>query len=46
MMIGVDDCAADSCSNGGHCVDGHMAYTCDCSGTGYTGDTCDIGMEM
>jgi hypothetical protein len=36
----IDDCTADACANGGVCIDGVDGYSCDCSGTGYTGGSC------
>ena len=39
----VDDCTSSSCDNGGDCQDQHLGFTCDCEGTGYTGDRCQTG---
>ncbi|KAJ8679887.1 hypothetical protein QAD02_015674 [Eretmocerus hayati] len=41
----IDDCVPKKegvppCKNGGRCHDGINSFTCDCSGTGYTGDDC------
>ncbi|XP_064617081.1 protein crumbs-like isoform X2 [Liolophura sinensis] len=38
----IDECALVNgpCFNGGVCVDGVNQYTCNCSGTGYEGETC------
>ncbi|XP_078674033.1 neurexin-1-like isoform X2 [Branchiostoma floridae x Branchiostoma belcheri] len=34
-------CADSSpCKNGGKCIDGNSKLSCDCTGTGYEGDTC------
>ena len=40
---GIDDCTPGSCANDGHCEDGHQSFTCNCEGTGFTGETCEIG---
>merc|ERR1711924_307858 len=34
-------CLPEPCSNGGVCSHIPWGFTCDCSGTGYGGDTCD-----
>jgi hypothetical protein len=39
-----DDCASDPCLNGGTCVDGDDAYTCDCK-DGYDGDDCETNID-
>ena len=43
----VNECAATvtppSCSNGGVCTNTAGNFTCDCAGTGYSGDTCATG---
>jgi Notch-like protein len=33
-------CDSNPCQNGGQCTNGDNTYTCDCTGTGYTGSTC------
>merc|ERR1719272_430902 len=33
----IDDCLSKPCMNGGLCVDGDNAYTCNCKDTGYYG---------
>ena len=38
-----DECDPDPCLNGGQCVDGVNRHTCTCT-SGYTGDTCGLGM--
>jgi hypothetical protein len=30
------------CMNNGHCIDGINSFTCDCAGTGYHGNLCEI----
>ncbi len=41
----LDDCSPNPC-NGGTCTDdGANAFTCDCSGTGLEGDTCDMDID-
>ncbi|XP_048750866.2 fibropellin-1-like [Ostrea edulis] len=36
-----DHCANSPCKNGGTCTSGSTTFTCQCDGTGYTGDTCE-----
>ena len=36
-------CDSFVCQNGGICI---TVDQCDCSGTGYTGDLCDIGSTL
>jgi cysteine-rich repeat protein len=36
----VNDCEPEPCDNGGVCVDGVNSFSCECSGTGFTGPTC------
>ena len=36
----IDDCISNPCSNGGVCTDGINSYTCNCTGTGFSGHTC------
>ena len=43
--LNIDDCDADSCQNGGVCTDGVDSFTCDCSGTGYTGQFCETDVD-
>ena len=38
----IDDCVDNECVDG-HCKDGINSYTCDCTGTGFRGDRCEIG---
>ena len=39
----IDNCSPNPCQNNGICTDGVNSYTCDCSGTGFTGDICEQG---
>ena len=42
----IDICLRNApCKNGGNCILGSVPdnYTCDCSGTGYTGKNCSTG---
>ena len=41
----IDECTTGTpCNNGGTCTNAPAgSYTCDCTGTGYEGDTCQIG---
>jgi hypothetical protein len=43
----VNDCIllGDSCENGGVCIDQHQSILCDCSGTGYEGANCTVGID-
>jgi uncharacterized membrane protein len=36
----IDECAARPCANGGRCIDGEAAFTCDCSGLAFAGPRC------
>ena len=40
LSADIDDCTADSCENGGACIDGVNMFTCNCTGTGFEGTTC------
>ena len=42
-ILDIDECQNSLCERG-VCVDGINAYTCNCSGTGYYGDTCQHSM--
>lgn len=33
------------CLHGGRCEDGLNSYTCDCAGTGYAGDDCELNID-
>ena len=35
----INDCSANSCQNGGTCIDGVNSFTCNCA-AGWIGDTC------
>lgn len=37
-----DDCTVGYCLHNGTCVDGIQSKTCDCTGTGWTGTTCQV----
>ena len=41
----IDECARDPCKNGGACDDLINSYECDCSGTGFEGDTCEKDID-
>ncbi|XP_021706793.1 protein crumbs isoform X1 [Aedes aegypti] len=43
--INWDDCKPNLCLNGGRCVDGVDAFTCDCTGTGYGGTLCQNNID-
>lgn len=40
-QVNLDDCAGMPCQNGGTCVDGANAYSCDCP-DGFEGTDCEI----
>ena len=43
--LGIKLCQPNPCQHGGSCtVLSNTEYTCDCSGTGYTGDNCQTGI--
>jgi len=37
----INYCTTGCCQNGGHCISGCGFYTCNCTGTGYTGSFCE-----
>ena len=42
----INECEGDSpCQNGGICMNEPGNFTCDCTGTGYTGDTCELDIN-
>lgn len=38
--INIDECASNPCNQRGQCIDGINSYTCNCTGSGYTGLSC------
>ncbi len=42
----INDCTNNPCVNGGQCLDGVNSFLCDCSGTGFTGATCQISKHL
>ena len=38
-------CASGPCQNNGTCTNTASGYTCNCTGTGYEGATCQTGNE-
>lgn len=46
-----DECSIEirngepACANGGVCIDGINEFSCDCKGTGYTGENCEIDVD-
>ena len=40
VVVNIDECAPEPCQNGGVCVDGIAAYTCNCV-AGYVGENCE-----
>ena len=43
IVTDIDDCTEFACSNGGKCIDEWKGFSCNCSGTGFEGKTCEIG---
>merc|ERR1712216_40768 len=41
MGINIDDCAGQTCSNNGKCIDGNSSFNCECD-YGYVGEDCSI----
>lgn len=43
----MDECAGvvDACMHGGRCLDAANNYTCDCTGSGYTGPRCETNVD-
>ena len=39
-------CHTEKCANGGRCIDMIQQWECDCSGTGYEGETCSTGKVL
>uniref|UniRef100_A0A672ZSF8 Contactin associated protein like 2b n=1 Tax=Sphaeramia orbicularis TaxID=375764 RepID=A0A672ZSF8_9TELE len=44
MCAIVDRCVPNHCEHGGHCSQTWDTFSCNCSGTGYTGATCHTSM--
>ena len=42
----IDECSEEPCLNGGNCTDGVNNFTCNCTGTGYSGDLCECGKHQ
>jgi hypothetical protein len=42
--VDIDECAADPCVNG-FCINGRNDYSCDCTGSGYTGTNCETDID-
>lgn len=40
-----NDCESSPCLNAGRCIDGVGDFTCDCSGTGYSGNFCQNNID-
>ncbi len=41
LTFAVDNCSPNPCKNSGVCSDDGISFSCNCDGTGYTGDTCE-----
>ena len=47
FYLDVDECSPNNtCQNSGVCTNSVGSYSCDCTGTGYEGTDCDIGMNI
>ena len=42
VLVDTDECASNSCVNGGVCTDGIDLFTCTCA-AGFMGVTCGVG---
>ena len=42
LLLGIDDCASNPCSNNATCIDHHQYYSCKCP-QGYYGPRCSQG---
>ena len=45
FLTDINDCATNLCQNGGTCIDGVDAFTCDCA-TGYEGEDCGTSKSL
>lgn len=45
MALFIDDCESQPCQHGGQCKDQLGGFLCNCSGTGFTGDYCEINID-
>ena len=43
MLTDVDECNGTPCNNNGVCSNTVGSFTCDCGGTGYSGNICQTG---
>lgn len=43
--IDMDECASQPCQNNGSCTDRSNGFSCDCSGTGYSGTLCQTNID-
>ena len=44
-ILDINECLSNPCFNDGTCDNGRNLYTCDCTGTGYSGPQCDVIIE-
>jgi hypothetical protein len=44
MCLEIQPCSPNPCRHNGVCTENDRTYTCDCEGTGYEGDVCQIGV--
>lgn len=43
--IDIDDCESQPCQNRGQCKDELGGFTCNCTGTGFTGNHCEVNID-
>ncbi|KAK3088892.1 hypothetical protein FSP39_025053 [Pinctada imbricata] len=43
--VDINECGQNPCNNGGRCIDGINSFTCNCTGTGYQGNTCSVNID-
>ena len=41
----INDCEADSCANGGTCIDGVDSFSCECA-AGFAGPNCNTSKDL
>ena len=46
IILDINECATGTPCNGGTCANTPGTFTCDCTGTGFVGATCDDGEKQ